>query len=67
MMPLTAFRQSMRGRPPLVLGVGGASSRRIGSIRSQSSSGSSQIVSSGLTLRAIRPKVVAPDVQMRIS
>lgn len=55
MMPLIADRQSIRGRPPWSLGRGGASSNRIGSIRSQRSSLSSQIVSKGSYCRWFRP------------
>lgn len=67
MMPLMACRQSMRGRPPCSLGGGGASSRRIGSMRAQSSSGNSQIVSSGSAVGDVRPKVSSPDVEVRAS
>jgi hypothetical protein len=66
MMPLIACRQSMRGRPPCSFGGGGASSRRIGSMMAQSSSDSSQIVSSGLMVRAVRPNVAPPEVKGRI-
>ena len=67
MMPSIARRQSMRGRPPWALGGGGASSSRMGSMRTQRSSESSQIVSSGLVVRAVRPKAVTPDVEVRTS
>ena len=62
MIPLKAARQSMRGRPPCSFGGGGASSRRIGSIRSQRRSGTSQMVSSGLISRFVRAKAASPEV-----
>lgn len=66
MMPLKAARQSMRSRPPCPLGGGGASSSRIGSIRSHSSSGTSQIVSSGLISRFVRAAAASPEVEVSI-
>jgi hypothetical protein len=62
MIPLKAARQSIRLRPPWLLGGGGASSERIGSIRSQRWSGTSQMVSRGLMSRFIRPKAASPEV-----
>ena len=70
MIPLKIGRQSAGGWPPL--GLGFQSSRRMGSIRAQSSSLTSQMVSNGLgceRFRAMgRPPWVAPhDHEMRIS
>jgi hypothetical protein len=47
MMPLSIFRQLATRRP---VGFRGQKSRRMGSIRSQSGSGTSQMVGSGLVL-----------------
>jgi hypothetical protein len=66
MMPLKAARQSMRSRPPCSFGDGGASSSRIGSIRSHSSSGTSQMVSSGLISRLVRATAASPEVELSI-
>jgi hypothetical protein len=52
MMPLNIGRQCRGGWPPL--GLGCQSSRRIGSMRAQSSSGTSQMVSRGLGWRRLR-------------
>jgi hypothetical protein len=62
MIPLKAARQSIRGRPPWPLGGGGASSVRIGSIRSQRGSGTSQMVSRGWMARFVRPMAASPEV-----
>jgi hypothetical protein len=56
-MPLSIFRQ-LAGRRPV--GFLGQNSARIGSIRRQSSSGTSQIVPSGLCRGLRRDIVVAP-------
>jgi hypothetical protein len=66
MIPLKAARQSIRSRLPCSFGGGGASSSRIGSIRCHSSSGTSQIVSSGLIARLFRPKAASPEVVVLI-
>lgn len=66
-MQLIAGRQSMRDRPPWALSGGGASSSKMGSMVAQWSSGSSQIVSSGLTVRTVRPKASSPDVKVHTS
>jgi hypothetical protein len=56
-MPLSICRQRAGGRPVAFLGQ---NSSRIGSIRRQSASGTSQIVPSGLRFVLRRPIVAAP-------
>jgi len=63
MMPLIAARQSIRGRPPRALGGGVGSFKRIGSMRHQSSSLTSQRATRGLFVGCVRHKRVSPDVE----